>query len=287
MSKNYTIEEKLGQGSYGAVYLAKDIRNNRKVALKIISLDKSSKKDVLQEARTSLELSKDNPYVPKYYDLFEEENNIYIVTEYVQGTDLWTFINEKEEREPSCLWPIMLQLILGLAYIHELGYAHRDIKAENVMISDDKIKYIDFGFTCIQKCKIKECENECTEKTIGTLFYAPPEALLRKRETTFEEEKAYDVWSLTMLLYELVYGIDNFPFAVKDDDGNDLEQIEIIKNIKALDKPQMIDYDYPMDDGRTRLFLKSLVEPNWRRRLTIQQILNKFIDEISSVPLVI
>jgi len=79
---------------------------------------------------------------------------------------------------PNILWPLFLQLLLGLNFIHNKGYSHRDIKPNNILITKDyTIKYIDFGIACLAECRVSECTNICGGIN-GTLNYMPPEFLL-------------------------------------------------------------------------------------------------------------
>lgn len=137
-------------------------------------------------------------------DVFENSDHYYIVIEYLAGKDLFDYIQKRnfiltEDRVKQ----IGIQLIQAVRYLHDFGIVHRDLKLENVMMSDTsnlaKPKIVDFGLAKIIG------PNETADEPFGTLGYVAPE-VLKKRPYTF----SCDVWSIGCILYALLSG--SLPF---------------------------------------------------------------------------
>jgi serine/threonine protein kinase len=145
---HYTIEHELGHGQNGVVYLARDMRLDRRVAIKVLNRsDEEAWAETLQEARLASCL--DHRYICTIYDVgevdAEGENLPYIAMEYVDGPSLFERL-ENGPLEPTLLRRFAIQLSEALAYAHEHGVIHRDVKASNVLISPDaEAKFVDFG----------------------------------------------------------------------------------------------------------------------------------------------
>jgi serine/threonine-protein kinase len=145
---HYIIEHELGHGQNGTVYLARDVRLDRRVAIKVLNrASEEAWAETLQEARLASCL--DHRYICTIYDVGEVEaeggNLPYIAMEYVDGPSLVEKL-EDGPLEPTLLWRFAVQLCEALAYAHEHGVVHRDVKASNVLISPDaEAKFVDFG----------------------------------------------------------------------------------------------------------------------------------------------
>lgn len=226
--KKYEMIKILGEGSFGITYLAYDKKLKQRVAIKIINTEteKNNKIDInnsLKELGSLYNLARkglydlDNdgchPYISCYYDgfisKFENQECIFIISEYVNGVELYDFIDlfikQKTPLEPYLLWSMMYQMVEAIIYIHNKGYAHRDIKLENIIIEDktNVLKLIDFGFACFK--------NDCFAGP-GTKYYAPPELFSLNRLNGLEAAQAHDIWSLGIVFYilaNLEYPYDN------------------------------------------------------------------------------
>lgn len=288
----YTLLKPLGEGSFGITYLVTD-EQGKEVALKAIKLASFKEKDgkflkgaeaeLLREMQILEDLSKnlDNDYVTKYYTHFFTWDYFFIVSEYVDGSDLHSYISKVGGAiNPDSLWPIILQLLRGLAFIHEAGYAHKDIKLENIMITKKgSIKYIDFGFSCIQKCKVEDCSYECDKiGRRGTPLYVSPEYIIDK--VNFEMEKAHDVWSLMLTIFFLVNDLNTNPFKF----SFNLVGAELFKELSRLKQSDINSSRYSLDDGRTNSFVDNNLTVDRLMRKNIQDILFDFVKNVLSVP---
>ena len=146
----------------------------------------------------------DHPNVLKYYECFEDEFNYYIVMEFCKGGELLKFILACPEMNENIIAIVMKQLLSAVAYCHQRGIVHRDIKTENLLIKDAndmknlQVKVIDFGISC----KIQPQEK--LRISFGTPYYMAPE-VFRQNYT----EKC-DIWSCGVILYIILSGIPPF-----------------------------------------------------------------------------
>ncbi len=195
---HYTIIEKLGEGGMGVVYLAKDNRLGRKVALKFlpshVAVKPEDRKRFEQEARAAAALN--HPNIAQVFAI-EEDRELFIVMEYVEGVLLSEVIQDNRLSLEEKI-DVAEQIARGLRAAHAKGIFHRDIKASNIMIDrDGRVKIMDFGLartkgaTHITK----------TGSTIGTTAYMSPEQL----EGGDVDERS-DIWSFGVVLYELFAG---------------------------------------------------------------------------------
>ena len=146
----------------------------------------------------------------------------------------------KGKYHTGILWPIFTQLILGLKEIHDQDIGHRDIKPDNIMVTPDyKVKFLDFGLACsdVYSCKGKH----------GTPFYQPPEVLNKIHEESLSGAKLHDIWSLSLVLYNLAN--DKLPFIENDFDIDMNQLVYIVSDIDEIES------HYEVDDGRTNTFL--------------------------------
>lgn len=282
---NYDIEDELGSGTFGVTYLGVDRMNGEYVAIKTIDVEKSEElganiQDIKEEIDILSNLSSNrcNEHVVCYYDSFIDNfcgrETMFIVTEYIEGGSLESYISSlRRPPIPKTLYNIVLQLLLGLKYIHDNGYAHRDIKPENILITrDNVVKYIDFGITCYERCNKRSCINTCNDSG-GTLEYTPPEYYNGTGNDTLESSQAHDIWSLAMVLWELVHGIDGYPFDKYNKNGRRLSENKIIYNIEYA--PSYLP-NYNLDRGRFNTFLDYITINDWRERPTIDMALMFF-----------
>ena len=197
LGDRYEFERELGRGGMGVVYLAKDRQLERPVALKFLgSLVDSSeeyKQRFIREARTAAKIS--HPNIINIYDISASEGKAYIAMEYVEGPNLFQYVEAKGKLAPREAISIMVQACNALSAIHESGIIHRDIKPDNILIAKGGlVKLMDFGLA-------KAEDNRITKDgtVMGTPCYMSPEQALGK-----EVDSRADIYAIGLLLYEML-----------------------------------------------------------------------------------
>jgi len=194
---HYEITAELGRGGMGVVYKARDTRLNRDVALKFLAdhliTDSASHDRFMQEARAAAALTHSN--ICTLYDVGEDEDKLFLVMEFVEGTSLKEVI-DSGELEESRATGYALQIARGLERAHEAGIVHRDIKPANIMITPrGEAKIMDFGLAKLSG----GLDLTKTGSTIGTALYMSPE---QARGEPLGPES--DMWSLGVVLFEML-----------------------------------------------------------------------------------
>jgi len=206
----YRVEGLLGAGGMGKVYVARD-KLGRRIALKLLTQrfpgDKSGIARFQQEARTLLALN--HPHIVTIHDIDETEGVYYIASELVEGDTLRCQLDRGDLNLESVL-DISIQVTTALAAAHEKGIVHRDIKPENIMVRRDGfVKVLDFGIAKLSDAHATGESEAPTLKqiqtaegtVIGTAPYMSPEQARGLRI-----DARTDIWSLGVVLYEVVAG---------------------------------------------------------------------------------
>jgi eukaryotic-like serine/threonine-protein kinase len=228
----YEIKGTIGHGGMGVVYLARDTKLERLVAIKMLSQkytrDEQQRERLRREARAAARLS--HPGVATVYSLDECEEGLYMVSEYVRGQTLHQ-IMAGGLLPFSSLLDIAIQIARALTVAHEQGIVHRDLKPENIIQSESGIiKILDFGLARVEP-KADTVSNPNLTKNgmfLGTPAYASPEQLLGS-----EVDRNADIFSFGILLYELAAG--KHPFGT----SNSLSTVARILEAEAADLTQM------------------------------------------------
>ena len=210
---HYRVEEFLVAGGWSAVYLARDLRLERTVALKVLleglQGDDATWARTLREARLAFSLS--HPNICTIYDVGEDEGRAYVAMEYIDGLRLSDHIQDGGLPLNRVI-AYGAEIAAALAHAHEHGIIHGDIKSSNVLITEDGIaKLVDFGLAKrfgSEDLKIATGSRSSLAEIgpiAGTLSYLAPE-VLRGKPTSVQS----DIWALGILLHEMAYG--HLPF---------------------------------------------------------------------------
>ena len=199
----YEIKKSLGEGGMANVYLANDILLNREVAIKMLRGELSNEdKFIKRFQREALALSSSSishPNIVQMYDLGEENNNHYIVMEYVKGNTLKHLLNKRGHLTLTEAVDIMLQLTEGISHAHKSYIIHRDLKPQNIMIEDNGlVKIADFGIAIA----LNAAQLTQTNSVMGSVHYLPPEQAGGHKATIKS-----DIYSLGIMFYELLTGV--------------------------------------------------------------------------------
>jgi len=200
----YVIERRIGRGAMGAVYLAKDPRINRAVAVKAIPIEKEFEDEELKEARLRFYREAESagrlthPNIITVFDAGEDKGLAYIAMEYVPGIPLRTFTDPKRLLAPKRALELAAATAEGLDYAHNQGVIHRDIKPANLLYNpkDGSMKISDFGVA-----RMTDNNKTKTGIVLGTPMYMSPEQLGAEDLTGLS-----DLFSLGVTLYELLVG---------------------------------------------------------------------------------
>ena len=197
----------VGKGSFGKVILVKYFENNKIYAMKILKKENIIKRNQVNHTKTErLILERLNhPFIAKLKFAFQDEQKLYLVTEFMQGGELYFHLKRNSYFKEKAVKFYMSQILLAIEYLHNNGYIYRDLKPENILIDKDgNIKLTDFGL-----CKMLLSEQSTTDTLCGTPEYLAPE-IFKKQSYT----KCVDWFSFGILLYEMICG--SLPFKLKN-----------------------------------------------------------------------
>ena len=209
ISKDYTLGKVVGSGAFASVRLGVHKTTKQVRAIKVLKKEKINMDDLTKEVGILSKLT--HPSIMQIYEIYEDKANLYIVSEYCKGGELFDVISEKGTFSENEACIIMKQILSGICYAHQNGIVHRDIKPENILMdgkSEDLIiKIIDWGCaTTIDKSK-----NERLTSIEGTSYYIAPEVL----KGNYDEK--CDIWSCGVILYILLCGYAPF-FGESDEE---------------------------------------------------------------------
>ena len=224
----YSIGKKLGEGSFGKVFLANDDRNGSLVACKWMDLGNIKNNELMQDTANELKIMLDvrHPHVVKVFCYFivhaEDKNQMYMFMEYADGGDLYEHLKKRGKLIDELLGRMYFaQILVGMHHLHNYGIAHRDMKLTNVLLkrnekpiimdhsNDFRLLLADFGLSA--KAKTSSGKKKLHQTSCGTPAYMAPEIW---QEKLYDALKV-DIWALGVSLHEM-FTLQN-PF---DPDGN-------------------------------------------------------------------
>ncbi|TPW73796.1 Stk1 family PASTA domain-containing Ser/Thr kinase [Schumannella sp. 10F1B-5-1] len=214
----YQVRSRIARGGMATVYLATDLRLERRVAIKImhghLADDNQFKQRFIQEARSAARLA--HPNVVNVFDQGQDEESAYLVMEYLPGITLRDLLHDYGALTSEQTIDITEAVLSGLAAAHKAGIVHRDLKPENVLLADDgRIKIGDFGLA-----RAASANTATGAALLGTIAYLSPELVTRGVADTRS-----DVYAVGIMMYEMLTGEQPFkgeqPMAIAYQHAND------------------------------------------------------------------
>ncbi len=199
----YQVRSRIARGGMATVYLATDLRLERRVAIKVmhghLADDESFKQRFIQEARSAARLA--HPNVVNVFDQGQDADSAYLVMEYLPGITLRDLLQEYGSLTPEQTLDISEAVLSGLAAAHKAGIVHRDLKPENVLLADDgRIKIGDFGLA-----RAANNNTATGAALLGTVAYLSPELVTRGIADTRS-----DIYAVGIMMYEMLTGVQPF-----------------------------------------------------------------------------
>ncbi len=201
LNNRYQIEGRIGSGGMAEVYRARDITLERTVAIKLLrddfSADPAFRERFRQEAKAAANLS--HPNIVTVHDFGFDEKQIFIVMEYIPGTDLKTILESRGSLGVDEALRLIIQACAGIGYAHRAGLIHCDVKPHNMIVTpDQRLKVTDFG---IARALASIHQQEVTNVVWGSPQYFSPE-----QAAGYPPSPASDVYGLGVVLYEMLTG---------------------------------------------------------------------------------
>ena len=205
--ERYRVERELGRGAVATVFLARDLKHNRRVALKVLRPELIGSVEARRFLREiSIAASLYHPNVMQLYDsgVFEgsgQASGPYYVMPYVEGESLRERMARDVQLAPGVAIPIAIQVAKALAHAHERGIVHRDVKPENILVEGEHVLVADFGIAHALESSGGERLSQ-TGIVLGTAAYMSPEQAIGG--ATVDERS--DIYSLGCVVYEMLAG---------------------------------------------------------------------------------
>ena len=258
--EKYTLLEKIGSGGQGSVYKAVNKTNGKIVALKILNIDSRNINEASQELSALEKISTPNchPFLTCYYDHYYDSINrqLFIEMEYIEGLVLSSWSRQFTGQElHNKLLLVIDDLCKALSFIHSQGIIHRDVKPENIIVTNDNIpKLIDFGISCLSM--LCYANLPCCRQDPGTLPYMAPETYSLR-----ESYYASDIWSLGVTIFVVATGLYPFNFS-RAQTMAEYRTVVLNNRPLALTTP----------NEKLNSIVNSCLNPNPLTRITIPQI---------------
>jgi beta-lactam-binding protein with PASTA domain/tRNA A-37 threonylcarbamoyl transferase component Bud32 len=195
----YRVRARIARGGMATVYVATDLRLERRIALKVmhghLSDDSVFQSRFIQEARAAARLA--DPHVVNVFDQGQDGELAYLVMEYLPGITLRELLKEQKRLSIPQTISIMDAILSGLAAAHKASIVHRDVKPENVLLAEDgRIKIGDFGLA-----RATSANTATGQQLLGTIAYLAPELVTRGTA-----DARSDIYALGIMLYEMLVG---------------------------------------------------------------------------------
>ncbi|KAF2116737.1 hypothetical protein BDV96DRAFT_34142 [Lophiotrema nucula] len=263
-------------GEYGAAKIISKAMADKVRALSLANLIKSAEQEPsmfpngkvipfgLEREIVIMKLL-DHPNIVRLHDVWENRNELYLIMEFIQGGELFTYIGEQGQLHEIEVVHLFRQIVAALLYCHRLNIHHRDLKPENILLDRETkmIKLVDFGMAALQPVG-KQLTTPC-----GSPHYAAPEVI---RTQSYDGGKA-DVWSCGVILFVMLTGTPPFNYSGEEDDLKHL--------FRAIARA-----DYQMPDFLSKEaqdLIRRILVPDPRHRISMDDIWDhKFLRKYDS-----
>ena len=273
---NYKIKGKIGEGGMATVFLAHDVALNRDVAIKVMRVDprlrlsEEAKNEIVlrfqQEAQAAARLN--HPNIVSIYHVGKRRNQHFIVMEYLRGKSIAQLLQSGIRLSLPVLLKQIIQVCIALDFAHQRGIIHRDIKPDNIVISEDgTVKVTDFGIARIEGSELVKTKDETF---MGTIYYCSPEQF----KGFSRVDNRTDIFSLGVVLYQLATG--RLPFTGST-------PWEVMTNIVTSSPipPKTVNPDLPM--RLDRVILKALAKRLENRFQTAKEFKDALEDVLMEI----
>ena len=225
LHSRFSLEEMIGAGGMGQVWLVWDLELEIQVAIKILNPQLTANPDSVNllknECRNTRRLV--HPNIVRVFDFHRLKDLAFISMEYIDGRDLATYRSQSEYIRPAEIIKLIKPVINALGYAHDLGLVHRDVKASNILLDRQKTpRLTDFGIAGV----FKSGHNALEITSGGSLFCMSPQQLDGRRPSPSD-----DIYALGALLYELLTGYPPF--------YPDISRDKILHENPAADQPKI------------------------------------------------
>lgn len=268
----YIINSKkvLGTGVFSTVFLGKCTTDTTKLPKNtLVAIKKMKKTDKISTKVIEAELliiyflmDRPHPNIIKYYDIINDDNDtdaVYIVMEYCKNGTLKSLIDSPTQSitENKRLKSYFYQLCQGVKFLHKYNILHRDIKPDNILLTDDfkTLKIVDFGLAKLI------VDNQLNQTVCGSPLYMSPE-LAQHKTYNFRS----DIWSMGMVLYEMLFGFNPFQHC------HTIEEMIVCMKTQEIEIPEkLLNKNI---DNKVISLLYRILEKQQQKRITLTSILN-------------
>jgi eukaryotic-like serine/threonine-protein kinase len=284
---HYKISESIGTGGMGEVYLATDVTAGRRAALKLLPMrftgDAQRLKRFQQEARAVFALN--HPNILTVYEVGEDHSIHYIASELIEGETLHQRLTRGPMRLSEAV-DIAIQMASALAAAHQAGIVHRDLKPENIMLRPDGYaKVLDFGIAKLAESAFAEATADGAGSMtlaetnlgsiLGTVRYMSPE-----QACGGQVDKSTDIWSLGVVLYEMITGHVPFTGDTPARSATALEAgpREVMSSILEKEPPPLTSYVAHVPAELQQIISKTLRKDRGQRYHSAHELLQALKD---------
>ncbi|KAI8643180.1 kinase-like domain-containing protein [Parasitella parasitica] len=257
--EDFEIGKTLGRGNFGSVFLAKEKASGFIIALKVMYKTQLEKIGIEKQLKREVEIQGHlrHPNILRLYGYFHDQDRIFLILEYAAKGVLYTELRARVKFTEEEAAKYTAQMVNALIYLHSKRVIHRDIKPENLMLGlNGEVKIGDFGWSV----KTGRLDNR-RHTLCGTLDYLPPEMV----EGRVHNENV-DLWSLGILLYELIVGSP--PFEEKEAINEDVSSAITYERIRN------VDLQFPKHVSRDAAdLIRNLLKYNAADRLPLREIM--------------